>query len=102
MFSVGQHFILYTYAWVGMCRPLISRIYADFWVSLADCFLSSRKFRKLRRFFIAVLIYLTRSFLGREAMGLWAGRYGIVAGKLAEEMYRALTITVLTVFLEGV
>ena len=89
MFSVGQHFILYTYVWVSM-------------VSLADCFLFSRKLRKLRRFFILVLIYLTRSFFEWEAMGLGAGRYEIVVRKLVGEMYRALTITVLTVFLEGV
>ena len=85
MFSVGQHFILYTYAWVGMGRPQISRIYADFLVALADCFLFSRKFRKLRRFFITVLIYLTRSFLGWEAMGLGAGSYEIVVRKLVGE-----------------
>ena len=72
MFSAGQHFILYTYAWVSM-------------VSLADCFLFSRKFRKLRRFFITVLIYLTRSFLGWEAMGLGAGSYEIVVRKLVGE-----------------
>ena len=53
-----------------------------FSVSLADCFLFSRKFRKLRRFFYTVLIYLTRSFFEWETMGLGAGRYEIVVRKL--------------------
>ena len=53
-------------------------------------------------FFYTVLKKLTRSFLGWEAMGLGIGSYEIVVRKLVGEMYRALTITVLTVFLEGV
>ena len=57
---------------------------------------------QITQIFITVLTNLTRSFLGWEAMGLGIGSYEIVVRKLVGEMYRALTITVLTVFLEKI
>ena len=85
MFSAGQHFILYTYAWMGMGRPQISRIYADFLVALADCFFILSQISQISQIFYTVLKKLTRSFLGWEAMGLGAGRYEIVVRKLVGE-----------------
>ena len=40
---------------------------------------------QITQIFYTVLIYLTRSFLGWEDMGLGAGRYGIVVRKLVGE-----------------
>ena len=40
---------------------------------------------QITQIFYTVLIYLTRSFLGWEAMGLGIGSYEIVAGKLVGE-----------------
>ena len=74
MFSVGQHFTLYTYAWVGMC---VAR----------RLFFILSQISQITRIFYTVLKKLTRSFFEWEAMGLGIGRYGIVMGKLVGGMY---------------
>ena len=56
-----------------------------FLVALADCFFILSQISQITQIFYTVLKKLTRSFLGWEAMGLGAGRYGIVVRKLVGE-----------------